>query len=332
MIIHGTGCCLIDFLYAPVDFTSPAFKAAQSRTEGDRGLSPGRLVFAEDIERFTATPYPRVLTEISGGIPAVSSNLGGPSVVSLAHVAQMLQGKSHAVRFFGSRGIDETGVILEQALARLPFAGYKLLVKEGYTARTDVLSDPRFDRGHGERTFIHLPGAASLVYPEELDAAFFDAHIIAFGGTALLPPLHERLTELLKKARKNDAVTVVNLVYDYWSEREFPGHKWRLGLLDDAYPAIDVLIADQDEAIKTSGCPTIEAAVPWFLAQGTGAVIITQGVQPVRFAAGNGIFAHQELSSLPVCAAINQEISQNPELPGDTTGCGDNFAGGSWRL
>ncbi|MDR2797084.1 MAG: carbohydrate kinase family protein [Treponema sp.] len=328
MIIHGTGCCLIDFLYAPVDFTSSSFKVALSCTEGDRGLIPGRLVFAEDIEEFTATPYPRILTEISGGIPAISCNLGGPSVVSLAHVAQMLHGKSHAVRFFGSRGIDETGVLLEQALARLPFEGYKLLVKEGLTARTDVLSDPRYDKGHGERTFIHLPGTASLVHPEELDASFFDAHIIAFGGTALLPPLHEHLTELLRKARKNDAVTVVNLVYDYRSEREFPGQKWKLGLLDDAYAAIDLLIADQDEAIKTSGCPTIEAAVAWFLAQGTGAVIVTQGVQPVRFAAGKGIFAPHELSSLPVCAAINQDISRRPELQGDTTGCGDNFAGG----
>ncbi|MDR2394003.1 MAG: carbohydrate kinase family protein [Treponema sp.] len=328
MIIHGTGCCLIDFLYAPVDFTSPSFNAARSRAKGDRGLSPGRLVFAEDLEAYIAQPYVRVLTEISGGIPAVSYNLGGPSVVSLAHVAQMFQGQSHRVRFFGSRGSDETGYLLEQALARLPFDGSQLLVKEGLTARTDVLSDPQYDGGHGERTFIHLPGIASLVYPEELDAPFFDAHIIAFGGTALLPPLHEGLTELLKKARKNDAVTVVNLVYDYRSEREFPGQKWKLGLLDDAYPAIDVLIADRDEATKTAGCPTIEAAAAWFLAQGTGAVILTQGAQPVWFAAGKGIFAPQELSSLPVCAGINQARSRRSELRGDTTGCGDNFAGG----
>jgi hypothetical protein len=58
MILHGTGCCLLDFLYAPVDFTSPAFKALLSRTEGDRGLNPGRLVLQKILrcERVLDSP------------------------------------------------------------------------------------------------------------------------------------------------------------------------------------------------------------------------------------------------------------------------------------
>jgi sugar/nucleoside kinase (ribokinase family) len=327
MVIHGTGCCLMDFLYAQVDFSGPSFKAAMSLKEGDGGLTPGRLVFAEDLERFTGRNYEHMLADLCGGTVPASSNLGGPSVVSLAHAAQMLQGTGHSVCFYGARGTDETGTLIEQALAKLPFTGGGLLLKEGPTARTDVLSDPHYDNGQGERTFIHLPGAASLLYPEDLESSFFDAHLVAFGGTALLPHIHDGLTELLKKARKNDAVTVANLVYDYRSETHIPQMKWRLGMEDDAYPYIDILIADRDEALKTSGCDSAEAAAGWFLARGTGAVIITQGVKPLVLAAGKGVFAPLELTYLPVCEKINRELREGIHH-GDTTGCGDNFTGG----
>lgn len=316
----------MDFLYAQVDFSSPSFKAVLSLKEGDGGLSPGRLVFAEDLEAFTGKVYEKVLAEISGGAAPHSSNLGGPSVVSLAHVAQMLQGENHVVRYYGARGTDETGTLIEQALSRLPFRMISLSIKEGASPRTDVLSDPHYDNGQGERTFIHLPGAASFLYPEDLDPSFFDAHILAFGGTALLPHIHSRLTELLNKAWQNDAVTVVNLVYDYRSETNFPGQKWKLGVKDDAYPYIDILIADHDEALKTSGQRSVEDAVAWFLAQGTGAVLVTQGSKPVALAAGKGIFRPLALTWLPVCEEIRREqVKGTPG--GDTTGCGDNFAG-----
>lgn len=113
----------MDFLYPAEDFSSPAFRAALSKKEGDGGLSPGRLVFAGDFERFTGKNYDEALAEISGGKAPGSSNLGGPSVVSLAHAAQILR-DGRRVCFYGNRGNDETGKLVEEALARLPFAEY----------------------------------------------------------------------------------------------------------------------------------------------------------------------------------------------------------------
>ena len=327
MVIHGTGCCLADILYAHSDFSTPAFKRALSLREGDGGLTPGRLVFAEGFERFTGKPYDVALAEITGG-PPDSRNLGGPSIVSLAHAAQVL-GDAAEVRYYGMRGSGEAGDFVEAALARFPFKEYRLTRKEGAEPRTDVISDPRYDNGHGERTFINLLGAASRFGPGDLDDSFFDAGIVAFGGTALVPLIHDGLTSLLKRARDRGAVRVVNLVYDFRSEAAFSGKKWKLGLMDDAYPLIDLLIADKDEALKTSGTPETGEALRWFLARGTGAAIITDGSRPVKFAAsGKGFFSPVEQGSLPVCEAVNRELADYPERRGDTTGCGDNFSGG----
>ncbi|MDR2246630.1 MAG: carbohydrate kinase family protein [Treponema sp.] len=327
MVIHGTGCCLADILYARGDFSTPAFKRARSRKEGDGGLTPGRLVFAEDFERFAGKPYEAALAEITGG-PPDSRNLGGPSAVSLAHAAQVL-GDAAEVRYYGMRGSGEAGDFVEASLARFPFKAFHLMRKEGAEPRTDVISDPRYDNGHGERTFINLLGAASRFAPEDLDDSFFDAGIVAFGGTALVPLLHDGLTSLLKRAGDRGAVRVVNLAYDFRSEAAFPGKKWKLGRDDDAYPHIDLLIADKDEALKTSGTPGSGEALRWFLAQGVAAVILTDGSRPVRFAAsGKDIFSPVEGRSLPVCEKINRELAGHPERRGDTTGCGDNFSGG----
>jgi sugar/nucleoside kinase (ribokinase family) len=121
---------------------------------------------------------------------------------------------------------------------------------------------------------------------------------------------------------------VVNLVYDFRSEISAPGKKWKLGTVDDAYPYIDILIADRDEALKTSDTPSVEDAIRWFLSQGTSAVVITEGARAVRLAAGKGGFAPLELQAMPICEEIDRELAAHPERRGDTTGCGDNFAGG----
>ncbi|GAB1482253.1 hypothetical protein MASR2M78_10680 [Treponema sp.] len=326
MKLHGAGCCLIDYLYANVDFGSPSFNAARSRTEGDGGLTPGRLVFAEDFERFIGKPYETALQELSGGVAATKHNLGGPSVVALAHTAQLRTEDS--VRFYGVRGDDETGRYVEEFLARLPFDHVHINVEKGPTPRTDVLSDPNYDNGHGERTFINLIGTAGHFGPANLEDEFYDADIVALGGTGIMPLLHDGMTEVLQKARSRGAATVVNLVYDFRSELNAPNEKWKLGLKDDAYPHIDVLVADREEALKTSGQKDAETAIAWFLSQGVGAAVVTEGSRNIRLASQGGIFAPLSERSMPVCIAVNEELAAYPERRGDTTGCGDNFAGG----
>ncbi|MCL2069909.1 MAG: carbohydrate kinase family protein [Treponema sp.] len=294
--------------------------------EADGGLSIGRLVFAEDFERFIGKPYEKALAGITG-MPPTSKNLGGPSVVPLAHTAQVL-GNEAEVRYFGIRGNDELADHLEKLLKRIPFAEYRLIKKDYPSPRTDVISDPNYNDGHGERTFINLLGAANHFYPQDLEADFYKADIVKFGGTGLVPPIHRSLTELLKPAREAGVITVVNLVYDFLGDISAPGKKWKLGAGDDAYPLIDILLADKDEALKTSGAATVEESIQWFISQGTGAVIVTEGAQPIKLAAKKGIFPPMGITAMPVCEEAVRELAAHPERRGDTTGCGDNFVGG----
>jgi sugar/nucleoside kinase (ribokinase family) len=333
--IHGTGCGLVDFLYPKIDFSAPAFMSKLSQKDGDGGLGIGKLVFAEDFEVFSGMPYEKFLAEIADGAP--SHNLGGPAVVSIVHAAQVL-GERAQISFYGVRGNDKTGDLVEEALARIGFApkggnqsgsaSYILKRFTGPSPRTDVLSDPAYDNGHGERTFINLIGDAGQLAPSDLGDDFFNADIITFGGTALTPLIHDNLTELLSRAKQKNACTIVNLVYDYRSSQKAPGKKWNLGKKDDAYPYIDLLVADKDEAVKTSGCSSIGKALQWFLDRGCGGVVITEGARPVHLGAGQGIFSPLTPQTIPVCEGINRELAAHPENRGDTTGCGDNFAGG----
>jgi len=325
MVIHGAGCALLDVLYAGADFAGPAFTAVMSRRDGDGGLRPGSLVFSEDLEAFAGRDYPRILADLTAGCGPASYTVGGPSVVSLIHAAQMLHGSGHTVRFYGALGSDEAASRMAACLERIPSLRTNLTIKTGSTARTDVLSDRRHENGQGERTFIHLPGSASLLSPEELGEDFFDARITAFGGTALLPRLHDGLTGLLRKARQRGAATVVNLVYDYRSDSG--GRKWKLGARDDAYPFIDALLCDTDEALKTAGAARAEDAARWFLSRGTGAVVVTRGAKPALLASAGGLFAPLGLSELPVSQSIAAALAGGAGQ-GDTTGCGDNFTGG----
>lgn len=130
--ISGTGCALVDYLYTPVNFASERFKLFLSVNPGDGGLSPGKLVFRDEFEKFSGEDYLKVREEITNGNPPVTLNIGGPSIVSLIHAAQMLAGMNAEVCFYGSKGMDQ---------------------------------------GHGERIFINNIGAAWDFSPEDLDKA-----------------------------------------------------------------------------------------------------------------------------------------------------------------
>jgi sugar/nucleoside kinase (ribokinase family) len=310
-----------------------------SKKTGDGGLTPGQLVFSSALEKYMGKSYDEVLASLNGDKAPNTWNLGGPSAVSIAHASQILAGQHienepFSVCYYGVRGNDVTGDVLEKKFSALPFAKTPLLHKDCPSSRVDVLSDPSYDNGSGERTFVYRKGALDEFLPEDLSDDFFDADIIAFGGTGLAPHLHDNLTELLKRCREKGALTEVNLVFDFRSEAENPGQKWKLGKNDDAYPYIDVLIADQEEALKTSGKNSAEEASEWFIKQGCLSVIITRGRQPLLLrvngspsAASSVAFKKTELLYLPVCEEVDNELAIHPERRGDTTGCGDNFTG-----
>jgi sugar/nucleoside kinase (ribokinase family) len=325
--ISGTGCSLVDYLYKPVDFSGNRFKEYKSLKPGDGGLSPGRLVFSGELENFAGKAYPEIRHDLTEGMDPVAVNIGGPSVVSLIHAAQLC-GKSAGVYFYGCSGNDDAGEFIRQKLSTTPLNTGLYKSVDSHTPFTDVLSDPYYDSGHGERVFINNIGAAWDLFSKDLDEEFFNSQITVFGGTALVPNIHADLKNLLIKARDSGSLTIVNTVFDFLSERRNPQKPWSLGETGETYRHIDLLIADKEEALRHSGGRTPEEAIEFFRHSGVGAVIITHGPHPIHYYADNEHFVKLEPGTLPASQKVIDEIANNPSLAGDTTGCGDNFTGG----
>ncbi len=333
--VSGVGCCLVDRIYDHIDFGSEAFRRVTSRTSGDGGLEPGKLEFEEEVERFSGQRFAELLPTLTDGRQPDKENIGGPCIVALIHAAQLL-GETAQVDFYGCRGDDEVGSHLAAALSRTPVNLAHYRIEPGKeTASTVVLSDPNHDGGHGERTFVNTIGASWNYLPTDIDESFYEADVCVFGGTAIVPRIHEGLDTMLRHAKDHGALTVVNTVYDSLNERRAPGQRWPLGSSDESYRLTDLLIVDHEEALRLSGCTTIPEAMNFFIAQGTKAVLVTNGARDVYLQAVNSIFSELQLTTMPVSEAVTRRVKQGEK--GDSTGCGDNFAGGAiaslcWQL
>jgi sugar/nucleoside kinase (ribokinase family) len=324
--VSGVGCCLVDVLYNNIDFNAESFQPLLSKEPGDGGLVPGQLVFLEDFMAFAKIPFEEVLRLITKNRQSDKINIGGPSIVPLIHLAQTANKEDCVVKFYGRGGLDGTGSYLKSAIEKTPvrLPDYQLVA--GYTPSTFVFSDPNFDHGHGERIFINTIGAANSFLPEYLQDDFFGSDVVVFGGTALVPSIHDELTALLKKSKEKGAITVVNTVYDFRNEKRDPGQKWPLGESRESYKYIDLLVADHEEALRLSGTSDKDDACSFFVQSGLSAFIITNGSKELHVWSNGKIFGKQELISIPVSQQITTDLKINRS--GDTTGCGDNFVGG----
>ncbi|HEY3389640.1 MAG TPA: carbohydrate kinase family protein [Prolixibacteraceae bacterium] len=329
IIVAGTGCALADYLYTGVRFNTPPFQKYLSHQTGDGGLTPGKLVFTEELEKYSGLPYAEICKELTNGEPPAAFNIGGPGLVSLINSSQLLDKEKFEVRFYGGAGNDSTASLIERLVKKTPLNidNYRR-ISEKRTPFTDVLSDPTYDNNHGERTFVNNIGAAWDYTPDLLGEEFFNADIVCFGGTALVPQIHDNLTSLLKRAKRNGCLTVVNTVFDFRNEKNNPDQPWPLIDALENYFLIDVLIMDCEEALKISGKRTIGDAADYFFSQNVGAVIITNGAKELYAFSNGSLFDKTELMKLPVSKKVGDDITRNSALKGDTTGCGDNFAGG----
>ena len=329
IIVAGTGCALADYLYTGVKFNAPQFQKYISRQTGDGGLMPGKLVFTEELEKFSGIPYSEICREITEEQSPNAFNIGGPGLVSLINASQLLNKEEFEVHFFGGTGNDETAGLIDNLVRKTPLnIGHYHKISEKRTPFTDVLSDLTYDNNHGERTFINNIGAAWDYSPDLLGDDFFDANIVCFGGTALVPQIHDNLTSLLTRAKYRGCLTVVNTVFDFRNEKSNPNQPWPLVDTPEDYRLIDVLIMDCEESLKISGKPTIAEAAEYFISQNIGALIITNGAKELYAFSNGDLFEKTELLRLPVSKKVNEEFVRNPASKGDTTGCGDNFAGG----
>lgn len=323
--ISGVGCTLMDYVYNGISFKSDNIRLFLSKKDGDGGISPGKLVFTEELEEFAGMSYRDILDNITCGKAPDAMNIGGPAVVSMIHAAQLLENRAE-INFVGAVGEDESAGNLLDFLAKTPVSPDQLRHFRLPTPFTHVLSDPEYNNGYGERSFINNIGAAwKLTDP---GMGFFDSDICIFGGTALVPGIHDRLDELLKKARKKGAFTVVNTVYDFRNEKENPGKPWPLGNDHSCLPDIDLLIMDLEEARKISGKKSVSEALRYFHERSVKGVVITMGTDDVLVYASGERYRKEVNRSFPVSARAILELKNKKLTHGDTTGCGDNFAGG----
>lgn len=325
--ISGTGCSLADLLYTNIDFDGERFGKYRSRSPGDGGLVPGKLVFAEEIERFSGLGIHEILAEITGDAPPASRNLGGPAVVALINASQLLFDRDEiAIRFTAAAGDDDNGAFIRRTIAESTLDTGRYKVVPGDSPVTYVLSDPHHNNGQGERTFINDVAAAWKLTPEDLDEDFYSGDILLFGATGLVPRLHDALTELLRRGKELERKTIVTTVYDFRAEKRDPHGRWPLGASDESYRLIDLLITDREEALRLSGRSSTEEAGEFFSRRGVGAYVITSGPDPVRFYSSGALFTACS-GSLPVSEEVGRRLTGFTGQ-GDTTGCGDNFAGG----
>jgi sugar/nucleoside kinase (ribokinase family) len=328
VIVSGVGCSLVDRLFNNISFNSEAFSGYLSIENGDGGLVPGQLVFVEEFEKYADEGHQTVLKKITNNRQHDKINIGGPSIVSIIHAAQLSYDNNSEFRFYGGRGDDAEGKFIIDLLKGTGVNADNYIVTNGETPSTLVLSDPTYDNNSGERIFINSIGAAWNYSPDHLDDGFFESDIVVFGGTALVPVIHDNLTELLEKAKSSGCITIVNTVYDFRNEKANPDKKWPLGKTDESYKNIDLLITDLEEALRLSGKNDVNEAIEFFRSNATGALIITSGTDNVRLFAQGNLFAKTEYAEMPISKAVSEDLKNGKGNNGDTTGCGDNFVGG----
>jgi sugar/nucleoside kinase (ribokinase family) len=326
IIVSGVGCCLVDLLFTDIDFGGDKIHQYLSKKRGDGGLIPGHLVFQEEFEKYSGGSFDLALNKITGGRTYENINIGGPSIVSLINLAQLADKESCEVRFYGRGGDDELGQYLLASLKKTPVVLKDFKLINNRTPSTVVLSDPSFDSYHGERMFLNSIGAAWDYFPHELNDEFFDSDITAFGGTALVPRMHDNMNYLLKKAKSKGCTTIVNTVFDFRNEKENPSKKWPLGESEESYGYIDLLITDKEEALRLSGKKDTLNAIRFFRNRKVSSLIITNGTNNILTYSDGRFFNISRLIEMPVSQKISDQL-KNAQA-GDTTGCGDNFVGG----
>jgi sugar/nucleoside kinase (ribokinase family) len=313
-------------LYSNVDFNGDAISPYLSIKRGDGGLTPGKLVFQEEFEEYSGITLDEFIFSIAEGRKCDMINIGGPSIVSMINAAQLTSKDNCEVRFYGKAGNDANGRYLISSLQKTPVVIKDFKLIENRTPSTLVLSDPVYDNGHGERMFINSIGAAWDYYPDELDDEFFNSDIVVFGGTALVPNIHDHLTSLLRKAKSRGCITVVNTVFDFRNEKADPSSRWPLGKSDESYNYTDLLVTDKEEALRLSGETDIRKALNFFLGKKVRSMIITNGSEDIFTFSDGSLFNSVTTMTMPVSQKVRSELKNF--RGGDTTGCGDNFVGG----
>ena len=231
-------------------------------------------------------------------VETVEPNLGG----NAASTALALAVLGVPVRLAAWAGRDAFG---DDLLAKLAQAGVDTSAVtrcEAPTATTIALVD-----NEGRRAFLHRPGASAIAFPEAgslLSIVRLDGGHLHVANPYGVPSLRRYAPELLAQARRAGMTTSLDTGWDSRGE-------W-MRVLAPCLNQLDILFANQQEALHLTGAGSHVEAGRRLLEAGARAVVIKLGAE------GCAVYARGEEFLEPAfeVAAV------------DTTGAGDCFVAG----
>lgn len=255
----------------------------------------GEIVVAGNlVEDILVRPVERIEYGFTVWVESIEQHLGGNG----ANTSYTLAMLGVPVRLRGAVGKDDFG---DRVLSRLRHAGVNFDEVERMphpTATTVVLVAP-----DGSRSFLHAPGVSQEVFSQPGEFPEGSGHF------------HLANIFSLPKMRQTGPQTLTNAMAAGWSTSLDTGHDTRgewMGILEPCLDRINLLFANEAEALMISGCADIGSAARLLIDRGVKTVVIKRGRE------GCAVFdRHRELTAkaLPVRAV-------------DTTGAGDCFTGG----
>jgi sugar/nucleoside kinase (ribokinase family) len=201
----------------------------------------------------------------------------------------------------GAVGRDRIGDVLIAELERFGVDCTHLVRRDGVQTSSTVLPI----RPNGERPALHVIGANGSYGLDDVPWETIEqADFLHMGGPEFLG---EAAPEILSFCREHGTRTSMDILADGWPE-----------LLDMIAPAlehVDVLLPNDDQAMKLTGTDDVVDAARALLEHGVGLVAVTCG------AVGSVLVDRGEPTRVP---AFETEVV-------DTTGCGDAYTAGFLR-
>lgn len=258
------------------------------------GLEPGTMTLVDQATSDELYQSVRPAAQVSGG--------------SAANTAVGVAALGGRVGYIGRTAPDELGALFRRDMADLGVAVGRPRRSGGDlspagTGRCVVLVTP-----DGERTMATYLGVAAMLGSDDIDETMVASGQVLYleGYLWDLPPAKAALRLAMDVAHQEDVLVALSASDRMCVDRH------RREMLDLVSDGIDVLFANEEEAIALFGTPTVEAAVEE--AADTGILVaITRG------AGGSVVVTPSGPLSVPAV---------DPGVVVDTTGAGDLYAAG----
>ena len=260
-------------------------------TVSSLGLDKGTMVLV-DGER---------AAELYAAITPDAHSSGG----SAANTAAGLASLGGRVRFVGKVADDELGRVFAEDI-RAVGVDYDTPAGDASgpgTGRCLVLVTP-----DAEKTMCTSLGAGATIDPADLHFdAIAAAGVLYLEGYLVGPPdTTKTVTEAIAVARRNGTAVAMSASDPGWVA-------FQRDALVAALADVDVLFANEPEALGLSACDELDAAVSWLLDR-CPTVAVTLGADGCLIARRDG--ARTRVPAVPVAQVV------------DSTGAGDSFAAG----